>query len=149
MAADREYLLTQVSVEPAMTQELSHIGVDLDGITLPFVPRAVRVVALDLGGQSPGFDLGSVRARISHDAASKACCPNPVSGAGDSRARCSTELGPPESAAQPASWCTSATWRPRSGKGPPLRDIRRRPATRTRSIRRDFELGENVLLACG
>jgi hypothetical protein len=65
--ADREYLVTRVSVELAMTQELSSIGVDLDGVTLPFVPRAVRIVALDLSGLSAGFDLCSVQARVSHD----------------------------------------------------------------------------------
>ena len=56
--ADREYLLTKVVIEPAMRQELSHIGVDLDGVVLPFVPRAVRLVAMDMGGQSPGFRPG-------------------------------------------------------------------------------------------
>jgi hypothetical protein len=65
--ADREYLVTRVSVEPVMTQELSYLGVDLKGVTLPFVPRAVRVVALDLSGLSAGFDLCSVQARVSHD----------------------------------------------------------------------------------
>jgi hypothetical protein len=78
---DREYLLTKVVIETAMTQELSHIGVDLDDIALPFVPRAVRLVGLDMGGQSPGFDLGSVQARISHDGGVKTGCPNPISGA--------------------------------------------------------------------
>jgi hypothetical protein len=78
---DREYLLTKVVIETAMRQELSDVGVDLDGIALPFVPRAVRLVGLDMGGQSPGFDLGSVQARVSHDCGVKAGCPNPISGA--------------------------------------------------------------------
>jgi hypothetical protein len=68
--ADREYLVTLASVEPAMTQELSRLGADLKGVTLPFVPRAVRVVGLDLGGLSAGFDLCSVQARVSRDAGS-------------------------------------------------------------------------------
>lgn len=65
---DREYLLNRVSVEPVMTQELSRLGVDLDRVTLPFVPRAVRVVGLDLIGSAAGFDLCSVQARVSQDA---------------------------------------------------------------------------------
>jgi len=79
--ADQEYLLTKVVIESSAQQDLSHIGIDLDGVTLPFVPRAVRLVALDLGGQSPGFDLSNIRARVSHDCGATAGCPNPVSGA--------------------------------------------------------------------
>lgn len=79
--ADREVLLTKVAIESVMTQELSHIGIDLDGVAMPFVPRAIRLVALDMGGQSPGFDLGSAQARISHDGGVCANCPNPISGA--------------------------------------------------------------------
>jgi hypothetical protein len=92
--ADQEYLLTKVVIENSAQQDLSLVGIDLDGVTgsptpntalggptLPFVPRAVRLVALDLGGQSPGFDLSNIRARVSHDCGVTACCPNPVSGA--------------------------------------------------------------------
>ena len=78
--AEQEYLLTNVVIANSSRQDLSHIGIDLDGVTLPFVPRAVRLVALDLGGQSPGFDLSNVRARIAHDGGAKAGCPNPVPG---------------------------------------------------------------------
>ncbi|MCL5278446.1 MAG: hypothetical protein M1376_00895, partial [Planctomycetes bacterium] len=79
--ADQEYLLTKVVIENSAQQGLSCIGIDLEGVTLPFVPRAVRVVALDLGGQSPGFDLSNLRARVSHDCGATPGCPNPVSGA--------------------------------------------------------------------
>ncbi len=79
--ADQEYLLTRVAIETSMTQDLSVLGIDLDGVLLPFVPRAIRLVALDLAGQSPGFDLSNVQARVSHDCGAKASCPNPVSGA--------------------------------------------------------------------
>jgi hypothetical protein len=79
--ADQEYLLTKVVIESSSRQDLSEIGIDLDRLMLPFVPRAVRVVALDLGGQSPGFDLSNIRARVSHDCGVTPCCPNPVSGA--------------------------------------------------------------------
>jgi len=79
--ADQEYLLTKIIIDNSMKQELSTVGIDLEGVTLPFVPRALRLVGLDLGGQSPGFDLSHVRARVSHDCGPRACCPNPVSGA--------------------------------------------------------------------
>jgi len=81
--SDQEYLLTRVAVANLAIQGLSHIGVDLAGLSLPFVPRAVRLVALDLGGQSPGFDLGTVQARVSRDCGPEAACPNPVCGAKD------------------------------------------------------------------
>jgi hypothetical protein len=82
--ADREYLLAKVVIGSSQRQDLSYIGIDLDGVwapNLPFVPRAVRLVALDLGGQSPGFDLSSISARVSHDGGTIACYPNPVNGA--------------------------------------------------------------------
>jgi hypothetical protein len=79
--ADQEYLLTKVVIGNSMKQDLSVIGIDLAGVTWPFVPRAIRLVALDLAGQSPGFDLSNVQARIAHDCEAKASCPNPVSGA--------------------------------------------------------------------
>lgn len=79
--ADREYLLTRVEIEPVMRQELSHVGIDFNDLVLPFVPRAIRVVGLDLGGQSPGFDLSCVVARLSHDCGARAGYPHPVSGA--------------------------------------------------------------------
>jgi len=78
---DQEYLLTKVVVENAFKQDLSHIGVDLGGLTLPFVPRAIRLVALDMGGQSPGFDLSNLQVRVSYDCGVNARYPNPVSGA--------------------------------------------------------------------
>ncbi len=76
----QEYLLTKVVIESSMTQELSHVGGDLAGVTLPFVPRAIRLVALDMGGQSPGFDLVGAQARVSHECGLQAGCPNPISG---------------------------------------------------------------------
>jgi hypothetical protein len=79
--ADQEYLLTNVVIDSSDKQDLSQIGIDLDKIVLPFVPRAIRLVALDLGGQSPGFDLSNARARVSHETGVKAGCPNPVHGA--------------------------------------------------------------------
>jgi hypothetical protein len=79
--AYQEYLLTKVAIGTSMEQDLSVVGIDLDGLLLPFVPRAIRLVALDLAGQSPGFDLSNVQARVSYDCGAKASCPNPISGA--------------------------------------------------------------------
>lgn len=78
---DRECLLTKLVIESAMTQELSYAEADLAGVALPFAPRAIRIVALDMGGQSPGFDLGYAQARVSHDGGVSACSPNPIRGA--------------------------------------------------------------------
>jgi hypothetical protein len=79
--ADQEYLLTKVVIEGTMQQELSYIQLDIDDLDLPFEPRAIRLVGLDRGGRSPGFDLCSVQARISRDCGVKACYPAPPSGA--------------------------------------------------------------------
>lgn len=78
---DQEYLLTRLVIDFTMMQEISHVGADLAGVELPFVPRAIRLVALDMGGESPGFDLSCAQARVSHECGVKACCPNPISGA--------------------------------------------------------------------
>ncbi|MEN6425220.1 MAG: LamG domain-containing protein [Phycisphaerales bacterium] len=78
---DQEYLLTKVAIEATMMQEISIVGADLAGVELPFAPRAIRLVALNMGGESPGFDLGYVHARVSHECGVKTCCPNPISGA--------------------------------------------------------------------
>ena len=63
----------------------TYIGMELPRISLPFVPRALRIVALDRGGASPGFDLASARAWVSHDCGAGALNPNPVSGEIDVR----------------------------------------------------------------
>ena len=41
----------------------TEIGIDISGISLPFVPCAVRILGIDEKGDMPGFDLHSVRAR--------------------------------------------------------------------------------------
>jgi len=81
--ADREYVVGMVQAESAHIQALSYISLDLPEIEVPFVPRVVRLVAVDYGGSSPGFDLGCLRARISHECGSRARYPSPVSGAVD------------------------------------------------------------------
>jgi hypothetical protein len=79
--ADQEYLLTKLVVDSGGGEQTSLLDADLHGILLPFEPRAVRIVALDRGGLSPGFDVAHVQARVAHDGGTQACCPNPVSGA--------------------------------------------------------------------
>ena len=59
----------------------TEIGFDISGIVLPFEPRAVRILGIDNGGQAPGFDIASVRARICSDCGEAACNPIPVDGA--------------------------------------------------------------------
>ena len=59
----------------------TEIGFDIAGIALPFAPRAVRIVGLDHGGEAPGFDVASVRARISNNCGEIPCNPVPVDGA--------------------------------------------------------------------
>jgi hypothetical protein len=59
----------------------TEIGFDISGVELPFEPRAIRILGLDNGGEAPGFDIASVRARICTDCSEAACNPIPVDGA--------------------------------------------------------------------
>ena len=59
----------------------TEIDFDIDGIELPFEPRAIRILGLDNGGEAPGFDIGSVQARICTDCNEAACNPIPVDSA--------------------------------------------------------------------
>jgi len=59
----------------------TEIDFDIAGIELPFEPRAIRILGLDNGGAAPGFDIGSIRARIRTDCNEIACNPIPVDGA--------------------------------------------------------------------
>lgn len=59
----------------------TEIGIDIADVNLPFEPRAVRILGLDYGGEAPGFDIASVRTRISTDCTQTACWPVPVNGA--------------------------------------------------------------------
>jgi len=52
--------LAGISGQPSRTE----IGCDISGISLLFEPCAVRIIGIKAGGKTPGFDLGSVRARI-------------------------------------------------------------------------------------
>lgn len=57
------YLLGTAISGSSGQQAPTKIGFDISGVSLPFVPCAVRIVGLDEGGDIPGFDLNSVRAR--------------------------------------------------------------------------------------
>ena len=53
------------------------LSFDLAGLVIPFEPRAIRVVGIDLRGGEPGFDLSHVNARIFQDDTTKATYPYP------------------------------------------------------------------------
>ena len=63
--AGNEYLLGTAMAGISGQQVPTEIGIDISGISLPFVPCAVRILGIDEKGDIPGFDLHSVRARIS------------------------------------------------------------------------------------
>ncbi len=77
----REYLLGYALVPDIGFYEQTEISFDIAGISLPFVPSAIRIVGLDFRGGSPGFDLANVRARINPDCGYTACNPSPPDGA--------------------------------------------------------------------
>jgi len=79
--ADREYPVAMAQADNEHIQALSYISLDLPETEVPFAPIALRLVALDNGGNSPGFDLGYIRARISHECGPQARYPIPVNGA--------------------------------------------------------------------
>ncbi|MBA7640741.1 hypothetical protein ES703_48412 [subsurface metagenome] len=61
--AGNEYLLGMATAGTSSRQVPTEIGFDISGISLPFVPCAVRILGIKGGGGTPGFDLHSVRAR--------------------------------------------------------------------------------------
>jgi len=80
---DQEYVVAMVEAEWTNLQETSRIEIDLSDSPAPFVVRGVRIVGADFGGASPGFDLQSVQANVTHDCGPKARYPNPPGGTGD------------------------------------------------------------------
>jgi len=61
--AGSEYLLGIAMAGTSGQPSRTEIGFDISGISLPFVPCAVRIIGIKEGGWTHGFDLGSVRAR--------------------------------------------------------------------------------------
>lgn len=76
----KEYLLGYGAVPDTDAHGPKIIGFDIEGISLPFKPRAVRILGIDLRGGSPGFDLAYVQARIQTDCRNTACNPSPPDG---------------------------------------------------------------------
>jgi len=76
----KEYLLGYAAVPNTNAHGPKTIGFDISGISLPFAPRAVRILGIDLRGGSPGFDLAYVRARTYTDCRNTACNPSPLDG---------------------------------------------------------------------
>jgi len=63
--------------------DVSFIEMELGGLDLPFEPNCIRIVSLGLGGASPGFDIGTVMARVIHPHTAYATLPNPPDRAKD------------------------------------------------------------------
>lgn len=72
----RTYPLGIASVPDMGIGSSSICEFDLQGVDPGFVPTAIRILSLGLGGGSPGFDLGAVEARIVVDN-SKPHAPSP------------------------------------------------------------------------
>ncbi len=79
--AGQEYLLTMVRSLNTGLDLSTRIALDIAGISLPFEPCAIRIVAVDKQGGSPGFDIAHVTARIDADGDETAHAPVPPSGA--------------------------------------------------------------------
>ena len=78
--ADREYPVAMAQADNEYIQALSYLRLDLPPIEVPFAPTVLRLVALDNGGSSPGFDLGYIQARISRECGPQARYPIPANG---------------------------------------------------------------------
>lgn len=76
--ADQEYALGLAQSADTGGEVTTHIGMELADFPVEFVPRALRIVALDRGGNSPGFDLASVRAWVLQDCGQVPRYPNPA-----------------------------------------------------------------------
>jgi hypothetical protein len=81
--ADQEYVAGLAQAEWTNRADVSRIEIDLSDNPPPFVARSIRIVGIDFGGDSPGFDLASVQARVSHECGLRALYPNPSPGAPD------------------------------------------------------------------
>jgi hypothetical protein len=82
--AGQEYLLDIATASDSGGQTPTTptvIGLDIAGISFPFVPCALRVLAIDNKGDSPGFDIGSVCARTCLNCGKIACNPYPPNSA--------------------------------------------------------------------
>lgn len=82
--ADQEYLLGRVIAgSTGAGVDPTELNIELADVSLPFEPRALRILGLDHGGEAPGFDIANVQARICTDCSPTARYPIPVNGAGN------------------------------------------------------------------
>jgi hypothetical protein len=72
------YPIGIAKAETTGDQATTEIPIDLAGMKLPFVPTQVRIVSLGLGGAAPGFDVGSVQARVLASQTPQAAYPSPA-----------------------------------------------------------------------
>lgn len=79
--ADQEYALGIAQADGSGSQILSLIEMELPAFAAGFVPRGLRLVALDRGGTAPGFDVGNVRAWVTRECGAAARYPDPPDGA--------------------------------------------------------------------
>lgn len=75
--ADQEYPLGIARADDSGAQLHTFIGMDHGAFPGGFVPRGLRIVALDRGGAAPGFDLCNVRAWVSRECGPEALYPDP------------------------------------------------------------------------
>jgi RNA polymerase sigma-70 factor (ECF subfamily) len=64
---DNEYLLGTATAAASGLQVPTEVGFDIAGMSLPFVPCAIRILAIEGGGGTAGFDLHSLHARTYTD----------------------------------------------------------------------------------
>ncbi|MHC4646249.1 MAG: RNA polymerase sigma factor [Planctomycetota bacterium] len=62
--AGSEHLLGTGTAGTSGQRVATKIGFDISGVSLPFVPCAVRILGVRAGGETSGFDLCSVQARV-------------------------------------------------------------------------------------
>ena len=79
---DQEYALG-IAQSAESGETMTRIEMELPEFPVDFTPRGLRIVALDRGGTAPGFDLASVRARVSRQCGEEPAYPNPANGLAD------------------------------------------------------------------
>jgi hypothetical protein len=80
-AGGKEYLLGQATASSSGLDIPTTIYFDISGISLPFPARAIRILALDTGGGSPGFDIANMFAQTYIERPLVAFNPVPFNGA--------------------------------------------------------------------
>jgi len=82
-SAGQDYPIGIATALDSSLQAPSEISFDISGVPSDIEPCAIRIVALDLKGGAPGFDIGNVRARTYIGCSDIASEPFPVDGAGN------------------------------------------------------------------